>query len=115
MDLAGAPDNPGRRRHARIAVRCPLTLTPAGGVERTGTTLDLSLEGLSLATDLPIPPGSRYRVHIAALPCRSGPRPLRIDAKAVYSSYLGPGHFRVGMVFVDPGGEGAGVLADFVA
>ncbi len=115
MDLTRAPETAGRRRHTRIAVRCPLTLTPAGGGERTGTTLDLSLEGLSLATDLPMPPGSRYRVDIAALPCRSGPRPLRVDAKAVYSSYLGPGSFRVGMVFINPDDESASVLTDFVA
>lgn len=115
MSLGATADNAGRRRHARIAVRCALTLTPQGGIARTGTTLDLSVDGLSLSTDLPISPGSRLHIHIAALPCRSGPRALQIDAKAVYSSYLGPGSFRIGMVFVDPHGEGADVLADFAA
>jgi hypothetical protein len=115
MDLASPLENAGRRRHARIAVRCPLALTLPNGAERNCTTLDMSIEGLSLATDLPISPGSRCRVHIPTLPCRSGPRPLRIEARAVYSSYLGPGSFRIGMVFVNPDEESAGVLADFAA
>ena len=63
-------------------------------------TIDVSLEGLSLSTESPIAPGSRCSVCFE-LPCRNGARPLQVDAKSIYSSYSGPGDFRIGMVFVD--------------
>jgi hypothetical protein len=112
---AGKQQGASRRRHTRVAVRCPVTLTLASGAERKGTTVDLSADGLSLSTDQPISPGSRCRVHLAALPCRGGIRPLQLDARASYSSYSGPGSFRVGMVFVEPDAESESLLADLVA
>ena len=105
---------PSRRQHTRIAVRCPASIALANGGGRSGTTLDVSIEGLSLSTELPIAPGSRCTVRLE-LPCRSGARPLQVDAKSIYSSYSGPGDFRIGMVFVNLDAESESVIRDFAA
>lgn len=93
-------------------MRCPVTITLAAGTERCGTTLDLSAEGLSLFTEQPIAPGTRCTIHVV-LPCRSGPRPLQTEARSVYSSYSGPGDFRIGLVFADFDAERDSVIRDF--
>lgn len=67
--------------------------------EREGTLQDMSLQGLSLFTTRPVEPGSRCVLHLV-LPLPSGPRALALPAKSVYSSYTGPGAFRIGMLFM---------------
>ncbi len=103
---------PSRRRGARIAARYPVTVTMADGGDRTGTTLDLSTNGLSLCAAQPLAPGSRCTLRLE-LPCRNGPNRLRIDAKSIYSSYSGPGNFRIGMVFVGLDAETENTIRDF--
>lgn len=73
-----------------------------GGPERQGTTLDLSIEGLSLSTDRPIGPGSRCVLTLRPTPEQP---PLALEVKAVYSSYCAPGDFRIGVVFLPQAAE----------
>ena len=75
-----------------------------GPAEREGTVQDLSLQGLSLFTARPIEPGSRCTLRFV-LPLPQGARAVALAAKAVYSSYTGPGVFRIGMLFMALGGE----------
>lgn len=93
--LPATPGASSRRTQPRNLWRCPVTILFADGAERRGTTVDLSGDGLSLSTDRPIAPGSRcvLRLHAGDLP-----REVRVDAKAIYSSYTAPGDFRIGMV-----------------
>lgn len=74
-----------------------------GGNERRGTTMDLSAEGLSLSTDRPIAPGSRCTLFLRPTPEDVW---LKLEVKAVYSSYTAPGDFRIGVVFLPQDAEG---------
>lgn len=88
-----------RRQQPRNALRCPVTIAIAGGSERSGTTVDLSRDGLSISTDRPISPGSRCTLNLQP---DGALRSLRLEVKSVYSSYTAPGDFRIGVVFTDP-------------
>lgn len=88
-----------RRRHDRLSLRCPVQIQLAAPPEREGTLQDMSPQGLSLFTARPIEPGSRCTLRLV-LPLPSGPREVALAAKAVYSSYTGPGVFRIGMLFM---------------
>jgi hypothetical protein len=95
LALPATPGTSSRRMQPRNPWRCPVTILLADGAERRGTTVDLSGEGLSLSTDRPIAPGSRCVLRLQVV---DQPREVRVDAKAVYSSYTAPGDFRIGMV-----------------
>lgn len=88
-----------RRQQPRNALRVPVTIAIAGGNERSGTTVDLSRDGLSLTTDRPIAPGSRCTLRLHPGNALDS---LRFEVKSVYSSYAAPGDFRIGVVFTDP-------------
>jgi hypothetical protein len=94
---------PSRRLQPRNALRWPVTIQIAGGSERQGVTVDLSAEGLSLSTDRPITPGSRCTLLLWPTPDEDA---LRLEVKAVYSSYTAPGDFRIGMAFLPQDAEG---------
>lgn len=91
-----------RRQQPRNSLRVPVSIAIAGGPERSGTTVDLSRDGLSLTTDRPITPGSRCTLRLASDGVVDS---LRVEVKSVYSSYAAPGDFRIGMVFTDPAHE----------
>lgn len=95
-----AAGHASRRQQPRNALSVPVTIAIAGGNERSGTTVDLSHDGLSLTTDRPIAPGSRCTLCLYPANARDS---LRFEVKSVYSSYAAPGDFRIGMVFTDPG------------
>ena len=95
VPLPATPGSSSRRLQPRNALRCAVTIMLADGGQRRGTTVDLSNDGLSLSTDKPIAPGSRCVLVLQAIDAK---QVLRIDAKAVYSSYAAPGDFRIGMV-----------------
>jgi hypothetical protein len=99
--LSGAGSGTGplsRRAQPRNVLRCPVTIAIAGGPERSGTTVDLSPDGLSLSTDKPISPGSRCTLSLHP-PQPDLPQTVQLEVKSVYSSYTAPGDFRIGMVF----------------
>lgn len=101
-----------RRQQPRDALRWPVVIQILGGTERRGVTLDLGAEGLSLSTDRPIPPGSRCTLHLRPSADASW---LQLEVKAVYSSYSGPGDFRIGMVFLPQDTQGRDRLRALVA
>lgn len=72
----------------------------AGGVARDVQIADLGVDGASLVSARPISQGSviqlRFEVPIAGIATA-----LIIKARVVYSSYVGPAQFRVGVVFQD--------------
>lgn len=93
---------PGRRSRSRHALHCPVLLTMVDGSVRRATTQDISRAGLSLMTDRPISPGSRCTL-VLDLPQATPEAPaLSLAAKAVYSSYVAPRQFRIGLVFTQP-------------
>lgn len=92
---------PERRGHSRLRYLRPADLQLAGGGERHGIILDLALDGLSLQTDRPLAPGSRGSLTLV-LDVPGAPSAARpVEFKSVYSSYMAPGQFRVGLVFLN--------------
>lgn len=111
--LAGPYTGPTRRLQPRNSLRWPVTIEIAQGAERRGTTVDLSPQGLSLSTDRPIAPGSRCLLRLS--PPGSGAEPLVVQVKSVYSSYVAPGDFRIGMVFLAEDARGRDRLRAWAA
>lgn len=100
-DIVQGPEaaSSSRRRHDRLSLRCPVLIQLASPPDREGIVQDMSPQGLSLFTARPIEPGSRCILRLV-LPLPSGAREVMLPAKAVYSSYTGPGAFRIGMLFM---------------
>lgn len=102
-DASGGQANaPGRRTRSRHALQCPVQLTMADGSNRQAITQDISHAGLSLMTDRPIAPGSRCTLALDAPSMAPDAPALSLAAKAVYSSYVAPRQFRIGLVFTQP-------------
>jgi len=95
-----------RRVSARKVLRRPATVTLPGGVERVVRTWDVGLDGLSLVSPKPIPPGTRCTVTVD-FPDGDAWRPVQIPVKTVYCSLMGAEGVKVGMVFaaLDPDTE----------
>lgn len=92
---------PERRGHSRLRYLRPATLSLPGSGERHGVILDLALDGLSLQVDRPLSPGSRGSL-VLTLDVPGAPTATRpVQFKSLYSSYIGPGQFRVGLVFLN--------------
>jgi hypothetical protein len=102
-----------RRAGRRVALRQSCTLTPIGQPPRQATTFDVGADGLSLIAMRPVSPGTRCRVDFS-LPGAIGAR-IEASAKVVYSSFVGPDGFRIGLVFVDLPEAAADALAQLVA
>lgn len=88
---------PSRRLQPRNPLFWPVMIQVLGGTERHGMTMDLSAEGLSLSTERPIAPGSRCTLLMRPTPNDGW---LKLEVKALYSSYTAPGDFRIGMAFL---------------
>ncbi len=103
--VSGQAAVPGRRTRSRHALECPVQLTMADGGTRQAVTQDISRAGLSLITDRPIAPGNRCTLALQMphpAPQGAPGTPLTLAAKAVYSSYVAPRQFRIGLVFTQP-------------
>jgi hypothetical protein len=102
-----------RRVSARKVLRRPATVMLPGGVERVVRTWDVGLDGLSLVSAKPIPPGTKCTVTVD-LPEGDTWRPVQLPVKTVYCSLMGAEGVKVGMVFgaLDPDTER--VLEHFV-
>lgn len=87
-----------RRLSARKALRRPATVLMPGGLERVVRTWDVGVDGMSVVSPKPIPPGTRCTVRLE-LPEGDGVRPLDLPVKTVYCSLMGPEGIKVGMVF----------------
>jgi hypothetical protein len=95
-----------RRVSARKVLRRPATVTLPGGIERVVRTWDVGLDGMSLLSPKPIPPGTRCTVAVE-LPDGDTWRAVQLPVKTVYCSLMGAEGVKVGMVFgaLDPDTE----------
>ncbi len=69
-----------------------------GGVARPVTVWDLGLDGMSVLSPKPVPPGTRCELHFA-LSHAGQLTDVQAPGKTVYSSFVGTGGFRIGLVF----------------
>lgn len=112
--IARAPPNEAsnRRSFQRKALRQPATIVHAGQPLQV-RTWDLSLEGMSLVSPRPVPPGRHCSVSFF-VPRAGGDLSVTVPLKIVYSSYTGPEAFKVGAVFDSPDADVAEVIRSFV-
>jgi hypothetical protein len=102
-----------RRVSARKVLRRPATVKLPGGAERAVRTWDLGLDGMSLVSPKPIPPGTRCSV-VLELPEGDAWRPLEVPVKTVYCSLMGAEGVKIGLVFGPLDAETERVLRQFV-
>lgn len=112
--IARAPPNEAsnRRSFQRKALRQPATIVHADQTLQV-RTWDLSLEGMSLLSPRPMPPGRHCSVSFV-VPLAGGERTVTLPLKIVYSSYTGPEAFKVGAVFASLDAEVAEAIRSFV-
>ena len=70
------------------------------GTQRAVQMWDLGADGASLTSPRPITQGAIIELRFE-LPATGGTASVVAKAKAVYSSYMAPAQFRIGVVFVD--------------
>ncbi|HEX6361554.1 MAG TPA: PilZ domain-containing protein [Albitalea sp.] len=87
-----------RRLSARKALRRPATVLLPAGLERAVRTWDVGLDGMSVVSAKPIPPGTRCTVRME-IPEGDALRPLDVPVKTIYCSLMGPEGVKVGMLF----------------
>ncbi len=112
--IARAPPNEtsNRRSFQRKAIRQMATIV-LGEQRIEVRTWDLSLDGMSLVTPRPMPPGRHCTVTFA-LPQDGVDRIVTALLKIVYSSYTGPEAFKVGAVFANLDADVAEAIGVFV-
>ena len=83
------------RAGARKILRCPARLTLAEGIALRGRTFDVSMGGLSIMLDNPLPLGTRCTVDFEAM---IGGKTVKIHvaAKVIHCALSGTDGFRVG-------------------
>jgi hypothetical protein len=113
--IARAPPNEtsNRRSFQRKAVRQPATIVHADQVTQV-RTWDISLDGMSLVTTKPMPPGRHCTVTFE-MPLADGDRMVTAPLKIVYSSYTGPEAFKIGAVFANLEADVAEVISSYVS
>ena len=109
--LMVTPSN--RRISARKVLRGPATVLLPGGTERVVRTWDIGVDGLSLVSPKPIPPGTRCTVSLE-LPGGDVARALRLPVKTVYCSLMGSEGVKVGAVFVSLDADTERLVQQFV-
>ncbi len=100
-----------RRLSARVALRAPATVSLPGGQTREVRMWDLAMDGASLVSPRPIPQGSSVELRLA-LPAGAS---LATPARVVYSSYLAPGEFKIGLMFTQLDDTDAETISAFMA
>jgi hypothetical protein len=106
--------NSNRRLNARIALRSPATVVLSGGAARDVRMWDLATDGASLLSARPIPQGSVVELRLD-LPGAAAAASIAATARVVYSSYLAPGEFKIGLVFTQLDAAGADAITAFMA
>ena len=89
-----------RRIHPRKVLRAPAKVTLPGQPPRESRTWDVGVDGMSLMSSKPIPPGTRCEVSFE-LPVGGEVRPVTAAVKVLYCSFSGPDGFKVGTAFGD--------------
>jgi len=88
-----------RRLSARRVLRRPATVVMPGGAQRPVKTWDIGVDGMSLVSAKPIPPGTRCTVRME-LPDGDALRAVDVPVKTLYCSLLGPEGVKVGAVYM---------------
>jgi hypothetical protein len=84
-----------------------------GQVSRDVVVWDLGLDGMSVLSPKPVPPGSRCEVRFE-LPQGGVPAmPVKAAVKTVYSSFVGRDGFRIGLVFTQLPDDMAALIDQF--
>lgn len=102
---------PNRRLHDRKVLRRPATVLLPGGLTRDVRTWDLGVDGMSLVSPKPIPPGTKCTVTVE---WPDAATTLSLSSKAVYCSLLGADGFKVGLVFAGLDAATVQVIEQFV-
>jgi hypothetical protein len=89
-----------RRIHPRKVLRGPATIMVPGQPPREGKIWDLGLDGMSVMSARPIPPGTRCEVSFD-VPAAGSSAHVTVPVKVLYCSYVGPDGFKVGTAFGD--------------
>jgi hypothetical protein len=100
MQTRPSPLGPNRRSSRRKGLRQPAVLTLANQPPRAVTVWDLGVDGMSVLSPRPVPPGSRCELHFD-LPHDGAITEIHLVGKTVYSSFMGTDGFRVGLVFLE--------------
>lgn len=101
-----------RRIHPRKVLRGPATIVLPGQPPRDGKTWDLGLDGMSVISPRPIPPGTKCEVHFD-LPGGGHPTHVTAPVKVLYCSYCGADGFKVGTAFADLDDESRDAVKGF--
>ena len=99
-----------RRLSARIALRSPATVVLPGAQTREVRMWDLAMDGASLISPRPIPQGSSLELRLE-LPAGTK---IATPARVVYSSYLAPNEFKIGLMFTQLDDAGAAAISAFM-
>ena len=114
MPLHSRHVNSNRRLSARTALRSPATVVLPGGQTREVRMWDLANDGASLISARPIPQGTSLELRLD-LPVAGGTTtPVAASGRVVYSSYLAPGEFKIGMMFTKVDDDAAAAIAAFM-
>ena len=103
-----------RRIHPRKVLRAAVTVTVPGQAPREGRTWDLGIDGMSIMSPRPIPPGTRCEVSFE-LPVGGKVLPVTAAVKVLYCSFSGPDGFKVGTAFGELDDESRGAVNGFAA
>ncbi len=102
-----------RRIHPRKVLRAPAKVTLPGQPPRDSKTWDVGLDGMSLMTPKPIPPGTKCEVSFE-LPMGGGKMcAVTAAVKVLYCSFSGADGFKVGTAFGDLDDESRDALTGF--
>ena len=86
------------RAAARKIIRCVARVTLPGTVTVKARTFDVSMAGMSVIVENPLPLNERYEIAFETL---AGGKPLKVNVKgrAIHCSLSGTDGFRVGFHF----------------
>jgi hypothetical protein len=111
--LAGTVDS-NRRLSARTALRAPASVALPGGQTREVRLWDLAHDGASLQSARPIPQGSSLELRFELPAPGGGTTAVTAAARVVYSSYIAPNEFKIGLAFTRLGDDAAAAIAAFM-
>jgi hypothetical protein len=87
-----------RRIHPRKVLRAPATVVLPGQPPRDSRTWDVGLDGMSLMSPKPIPPGTKCEVSFE-VPIGGKASRVTAPVKVLYCSFTGDEGFKVGTSF----------------
>jgi hypothetical protein len=96
-----------------MALRSPASVVLPGGQLREVRMCDIASDGASVLSQRPIPQGSSLELRVR-LPGGAALTSVATAARVVYSSYISPGEFKVGLAFQQVDADSAAAIHAFV-